>query len=307
MPSDFTGGNTRRLDGVIVKNADIVFVVMEQPCMHFAKNKIVEVAEKIQSSLADFNSIRYGVIGFHGVGVHNEPHFHTGDYQVNFDLAGLRHAVSQLDTTDPMESAGEQDPLAAINFAAFNYPFRPATMKTIVLWTCADCGQQANYYDTQTEMMQRGIQLHVLSTERIQINAEHEAELMGFDAVRMFTTNGDKTDLRQSLSSPHDACTVLAQETNGTVWTVADQDTALFTVPSETIAQRIQSQHLGTGCIECECDSHELAPRTVCYPCDVPTPVSLSGNTFFNMPYVQLRNTFRKAQDKMSSLDVWMI
>lgn len=38
----------------------------------------------------------------------------------------------------------------------------------------------------------------------------------------MFTNRGEQPELRPKLVSPHDSCTVLAQELNGTVWTVHD-------------------------------------------------------------------------------------
>jgi hypothetical protein len=305
--SDFTGGMTRRLESTIVKNADVVFVVMEQQCMSFAKDKIVEVAQSIKQKLAGFNSVNFGVIGFNGVGVHSEPHVHTGDYQVNFGLDGLRKAVAELEMEDPFNVATKQDPLNAVQFAATEFPFRTAAMKTIVLWTCADCGSQANYYDVQSELLQRGIQMHVMTTERVIVDGETDAELLGFDAMQMFTTAGVQGELRQSLISPHDSCTVLAQETNGTVWSVADQASSVFTMPSEQISSKITQQHENTPCMECECDSVQYAPRTVCYPCEVPTPVSLTGSSFFNVPYVQLRNTIRTAKKTIGATDMWMM
>jgi hypothetical protein len=301
VPGAFTGGATRRLESTIVKNADVVFVVMEQPGMSFVREKIIETAQKIESTLSGYNSVRYGVVGFHGMGVHNAPHFHTGNFKLNFDLAGLRKAVAKLDFDNLMQIAEEQDPLSAVDFATKQYPFRPATMKTVVLLTDTECGKIADYYDTQQELLQRGVQLHVMTTQAITVDAPYTSELMGFDATRMFTTSGDKTDLRQSLKSPHDACIVLAQETNGTVWTINDRHAAIVTTPAEKIAHRIQQVHRSTGCIECECDSMQSAPRTVCYPCDVPMPVSLSGRSFYNIPYVRL------AQNTLGQADVWML
>jgi hypothetical protein len=305
----FTGGMTDVVDSqmAIGKQADIVFVVEEQPCMQFAKEKIDDVANKIQNTLRGFN-VRYGLIGYNGVGVHNQPHLHTGDHQINFDKNGLRKAIAELVSDVDVDSDSERDPLEAVSYAATDYGFRPRAMKTIVLWTCKQCGAQYDYYDTQSELLQRGIQLHVMTTERIEIDQPHNAELMGFDASKMFTTNGEKTDLRQSLVAPHDACTVLAQETAGTVWTVADQQSSVFSVPSETMGKCLKTKHNARSCLTCECDSFELAPRQVCYPCDVPTPVSLSsGPSFFNVPYIKLRNTFRKAQKTLGRFDAWLI
>jgi hypothetical protein len=303
----FTGGDTRRVEENIVKNADVVFVVMEQPCMSFAKDKVVPVAEKIKEKLGGFNSVHFGLVGFHGLGVHNEPHFHTGDFKLNFPLTGLRKAVQELDFDDVMQMADTQDPLEAVRYTAVNFPFRTATMKTMVLWTCAiQCGSQ-DYYGVQMELLQRGIQLHVLTTEQIQVSADQGAEMMGFDASRVFTTSGAQTQLRQSLTWPHDSCTVLAQETHGTVWTVHDRESAVYTTPGVEMADRVKGQYARTDCIECECQSLQRAPRTECYPCSVLQPVSLSGSSFFNLPYVRLQQTWRKAQNAVGSVDLWMV
>jgi len=239
--------------------------------------------------------------------VHEKPHFHTGDYTINFGLDGLRKAVEHLEMDDDMQVAGAQDPLIAVEFAVKKFPFRTATMKNIILWTCIDCGSQANYYDIQTELLQRGIQLHVLTTQRVVVDGDFEGEILGFDAAHMFTTAGENAALRASLSSPHDSCTVLAQESNGTVWSMADEESAIFAMPSEQMGDRIQQQHANAQCIECECDSMKLAPRTVCYPCNVPKPVSLTGSSFFNVPYIQLKNTLRKAQKTIGAVDMWLL
>ena len=93
-----------------------------------------------------FSNVRYGLIGFHGLGVHNQPHFHTGDQKLNFDLSGLRKATQELYTDDKDNYAQLVDPLTAINFAAMSYPFRTGSMKSIILWTCGECGTQVGLF-----------------------------------------------------------------------------------------------------------------------------------------------------------------
>lgn len=146
-----------------------------------------------------------------------------------------------------------------------------------------------------------------MTVQPIEVNTPHSSDILGFDASRMFTTDGENAELRAQLAWPHDACTVLAQETAGTVWTTSDREASMLTLPAETMSARLAEQVTGRTCLSCECDSFELAARTVCYPCEVPTPVSLSGNSFFNVPYIQLRNTIRKAQKTFGKMDVWVV
>jgi hypothetical protein len=300
------GGDVEMLanKAAIGKHADIVWVVEESPCMSHASNAIVVVRKNIENIIG-FKSVRYGLIGFNGIGVHQKPHFHTGENLLNFCKRGLAKAVAELDFSEPEETP--TDPFEAVTFAAMHYPFRPAVMKVIVLWTCNECGNQFDYYDVQTELLQRGIQLHVMTSERITVDDYVDSELFGFDASQMYTSSGVNHDLREYLMNPHDSCTVLAQETYGTVWSVADAGSSVLNVPAETIAHKLSSRHSDVSCMECECDSHCLAPRTQCYPCDVPSPVSLSGPSFFNVPYIQLQKTLSKAKKTFSSIDAWLL
>lgn len=244
--------------------------------------------------------------------MHNKPHFHTGNHQINFDKSGLLNAVRQLEFEPTSEmnkdSTPVRDPLAAIQFVAANFPFRPAVAKTVILLTCNKCGDETDYYDVQQALLERDIELHVFTTESIDTDVqEHEFDILGFNAKEMFTTAGVKSDLRASLASPHDSCTVLAQETDGSVWSLAEGQTSITSMPVEHIGGKLQTRIDSNECVTCECDNLQLAPRTVCFPCNVPTPVSLSGQSFFNMPYIKLTNTFRKATKTLGRVDQWII
>jgi hypothetical protein len=307
----FLGGASKEIrDEDIKKSADILFVVEERKCMEFAKDKIVsEIADKVVSQLSNYQHIKYGVIGFGGDEIHNSPHFHTGNNAINFDKSGLQTAVESLEFADEDTNAQAVDPISAIHYAATSYPFRPTVAKVVVLMTCTECGYEIDYYDVQQELLQRNVHLHVFTTQPIEVVDAHSHELIGFSATTMYTTSGgEQAQLRQSLSSPHDSCTVLAQEVNGTVWTMQDKEAAVFSLPSHTIGRAIDvQQEAASECQLCECDSFEMAPRTQCVPCAVAQPMSLTGNSFFNVPYIKLRQTLKKAQQSLGAVDQWLI
>jgi len=292
------------------KHVDIVFVVEERECMQFAKQQIVSnIAQKIVGKLGALkSSMRYGVIGFNGEEVHNEPHFHTGGYAINFDIKGLRSAVDSLQFESVSGSWGNHDPLAAIDFTSVQYPFRPTAAKTIVLLTCSQCGNQVDYYDVQQRLLEHNMQLHVYTTEEIIADA-HNVEPIGFSARQLFTTNeGPSSTLREQLQSPHDSCTVLAQEMNGTVWTVSAEGSAEFALPAQHIANAIKEQAKLNDCMICQCDAFQLAPRTNCQPCAVLEPASMNSASFFNNPLIALRTMGKKVSESMNTDQAaWMI
>ena len=88
-----------------------------------------------------------------------------------------------------------------------------------------------------------------------------------------------------------DSCTALAQETAGTVFTLEHpQIDQVLNVLSKKIGEKVQPSR----CQICECQlacSWLNTPRTFCYPCEVPRPVSLGkgGSSFFNIPYIPLK------------------
>jgi len=305
--------------------ADVVFIVEERPCMKFIKSRLVnDVADKIVANLGGLNGdVHFGVIGYGGEEVHNAPHFHTANDAINFGRSALSGAVDSLTFDFEAEmgsSVAEVDPLVAIEYATIHYPFRPTVAKTVVLFACTECGSQADYYAIQQSLLTHNIQLHVFTTQMIQVNnidvadvvsesgeGNEATELLGFAANTLYTTNGEQPEKRASLASPHDACTVLAQEVNGTVWSVHDEESAMLDVPMRTLASRVAQSHSMNTCLMCECDAFELAPRTTCVTCDVPVPVSLTGTSFFNVPYIKLKNTLKNAQQSLGAVDAWLI
>lgn len=306
-----SGDSVEIMQNKMTKGADVVFVVEERQCMQFMKNKLVgEVSDKITAQIGGLkNNVRYGVIGYGGEDVHFEPHFHTGHGKdISFDKAGLRKAVDALEFESSM-SEGWKDPIAAINFVAQQYPFRPTVTKTVVLLTCGECGYEVAYATVQEALLQNGIRLHVYTKQAIEMNTDTDNEYIGYTAQKMFSTTGAPSEeARADLAAPHDTCTVLAQEVSGSVWSIFDEASSAFSLPAKTIGELTVAQHQQDKCEVCECDTIDaLLPRTRCYPCEVPTPQSMVAPSFFNNPMISLRQTFSNAQKTLSSAEAWLL
>jgi hypothetical protein len=233
------------------------------------------------------------VIGFGGEGVHNKPHFHTGKGRINFDIRGLETAVGELVfDVKTMEEPRPRDPMEAINYVIDKYPYRSASQKTIVLLTCTECtGRTIGYYDLQNKLLSAGVVFHVITTTEMELDSvENSNNAFGMNARSVFTPRGLDEDLRSELVEPHDQCTILAQETNGAVFTFNPRKVNnIMNKGPQYMAKNTEK----IACQICECQVMKLTARTVCYPCDVPRPVSLtSGRSsgFMNIPFLKIKS-----------------
>jgi hypothetical protein len=272
---------------------DVVFVVEERQCMSWVKTKLVSMAQKMESSL---KNVHFGLVGFNGEGVHYLPHFHTGNGQVNMDIKGLQLAVAQLayPETDPKPL---QNPMTAVEFVSEKYPFRGGARKLLGLLACNNCeGFQVDYYSLQSTLLGEDITMHMITTQKVELS-EGKSDVIGFDGRIMIT--GDRREdpeIRKQLVEPHDSCTVLSQETNGTVFSYSEKNSNTIL---ELFAAKVVKTAQPSRCAVCECRSDNLHAHTVCLPCEIPTPASLAkDNTgFFNNPFKKLQKWQNKAQD----------
>jgi len=267
---------------------DVVFVVQEAGCNAPRKEDIV----KVGSALTTGNR-RYGVVGFGGAGVHAKPNFYTGANAVNFDAAGLAEAAATLSfqELELVESTVRKaSAMEALKFVADHYPFRPASRKVVVLVSCGECPSgHVGFYELQTALLNNGINLHILADAPIQLQEGSADNLIGVDAASLYEKGGKVSAAdRASLVSPHDSCTILAQETAGSVFDANSKEAVA------SLASVIESKSsFASECQVCECTVTCAAagtPLTKCFPCQVPEPVSLSGRSgFFNIPYLDLK------------------
>lgn len=315
------GDNARVEGNQLPKAADIVFVVDERPCMKWSQGKIPDLGRRVKAELEKKGlfSIQFGVIGFSGEGVHYAPHFHTGNGQVSMNLNGLQSAASQLVfDKNTLSDLTPADPMKTLLFVADRFAWRPAAEKVAILLTCQEC-QSGNvgYYDLQNVLLNAGIRLHMITDKAVELgeNQSEESEesdesqesegsnsWIGLDAEKLFGQSETSGDLRRDLVEPHDSCTILAQETRGTVFSshrAADHQ-ILVTKMSKQIGSKLQR----SSCQLCECQIERLTPVTVCYPCEIPRPVSMhsSNDKFFNIPYLKLKKTYSDAKDTLTKL-----
>jgi len=138
--------------------------------------------------------------------------------------------------------------------------------------------------------------MHMITTQKVELS-ESKADVIGFDGRIMIT--GDKREdpeIRKQLVEPHDSCTVLSQETNGTVFSYSEKNSNTIL---DLFAAKVAKTAQPSRCAVCECRSENLHAHTVCLPCEIPTPASLAkDNTgFFNNPFKKLQKWQSKAQD----------
>lgn len=225
-------------------------------------------------------------MGFGGEGVHNCPHFHTGNGEVNFDENGVKKATDEL-AFDPksMEMPRKVDPMSALKFVTEVYPFRAGAQKTVVLFACSECtGEEVDYFDIQNKFLEDGIMLHVFTGNKVEVSGDQVA--IGFNAVKIFLEDSSVSEeLRSELAGPNDHCTVAAQQTHGTVWAVIANEGVLNKAAPHMVAE---AEHY--SCQVCMCTAMNLGARTVCQPCDMITPASLKFDRTITLnPFAKLR------------------
>jgi hypothetical protein len=271
------------------KIADVVFVVDEGKDF-FQESNIVSLAQKIKTELGKKNlrNIKFGLMGFNGQGVHSRPHYHTGGSSILFDQSELQSAVNNLQfKVESFTVEKKRDPMEALNKLAKYFPFRSASEKIAVLVANSeDCkGGKVGYYDLQSELLNAGITFHLVTSKELELEEEDGSSVIGFDAANMFPS-GSRSAVRQ----PHDHCTALAQETNGAVFPFSSRKASQIV---NTLSKKVGEKMTGPKCQVCECQlscRYSNTPRTFCYPCDIPRPVSLTsrGSSVFNTWYKSL-------------------
>jgi len=267
-----SGEEVRVTEGPKLKSSDVVFVVEERLCLKDKKQEIEKIAHEIMTKDSE---ARFGWIGFGGDGVHYEPHLHTAKDSTSFDAAAMRTMLHEIkfEPESGVEKS-ETDPMRAVLFAVEHYAFRSGVQKTIVLVTCQLCDHRdVDHYTLQGALLNQGIVMHVITTE--DVKASDSDSSVGFDAQNLFDKSGKTTGDRANLEGPNDVCAVIAQETFGTVFSVSSMQTA-----ATKIAEFTKKAQEKNTCQICQCETTELAPRTVCTPCDIVQPASLNSRSF---------------------------
>ncbi|VDN83859.1 unnamed protein product [Brugia pahangi] len=86
------------------------------------------------------------------------------------------------------------------------------------------------------------------------------------NAKELLNEYGAQIGQRSSLLHPHDSCSVIAQQTFGTVFSLKYG----FTIAASRIAYKRESY-----CFNCQCTIDRLFARNICRPCEAVEPAEL--------------------------------
>jgi hypothetical protein len=273
-----------------LKNVDVVFIVENRDCLASARKQIGPLAQKIDASIRQAGyDVQFGLIGFNGKGAHEQPAYQSVQGAVRFGANQLQQGVNAFAFEQAAQSLA--NPLNVIGDIVERYPFRPAARKLLVLFACSNCATlvELDYYDLQTKLLGQSFSLHIVTTQQIQLSDDSKEKFIGFDASSFIKADlKENLEARQNLVEPHDSCTVLAQETNGTVFSIADNNN--LTPVTAALAKALTQTAAGNTCSACECQAHDNYPRTSCQRCEIPRPAVLTADKsgFFNNPFQKI-------------------
>ncbi|XP_072045546.1 uncharacterized protein [Amphiura filiformis] len=262
-----------------VKEADVVIVVEEKRCAEgdIADN-LHDIVIRLDTELRrnEITNNRFALVGFGGEGIHDLPHPHTIDGALFNNASRYRLGVEGLEFADD----GSNDTLAAIMKAA-DYPFRAGVSKNIILISCSECKSSETSYTTVLDtLVTRGIQLNLLLSHDFNIktkkNKSSKEKVYGFDDLAVYTAKmvGDETlkgdqSLRKYINEPLNKCTVLAMETNGSVFDADEINRKGF---QEVFVLRMVKYSQPMTCQMCRCvPNNDWVGESVCERCGAVT------------------------------------
>lgn len=96
--------------------------------------------------------------------------------------------------------------------------------RKVSFFSLIDFPFQVDYFELQSELLQMAVSLQLVTSEKVELSTPGAPEIIALDASTMYAADSSsKPDLRPQLVEPHDSCTVLAQETNGTIFSYSDK------------------------------------------------------------------------------------
>jgi len=267
------GGEEKRSERAT--GIDVIFVVEMRSCINNRRSSIGDLAKEMEKK---DRTIRFGWIGYGGDGVHRAPHTHTHHDSTHMDAAAIA-ALSGVDfNTESGIEASAIDPMSAVNYAVEHYEYRFGANKMIILWTCRACDfDLVDQYALQNGLLNQAIVLHLMSHHSDVDAGDEVSNVVGFNATTLYSKTGSSVGNRADLRKPNDICSVIAQETHGSVFSTL---APMPIVASRTIDARTNANSI--NCQICHCDTivDRMTPHTVCTPCDVIQPASLTSSSF---------------------------
>jgi len=264
-----------------VQGTDTVVLFEENPCNKNKRKDLLGVISNIEKALRDkgMKENRYGLAAFGGHGVHAKPHFHTIEGQLmNTDRKFVR-GVRSLEFGDKNHVADVEE---ALEFVTANYPWRTGATRNVILVQCSDCSQNTLKYNKLRELLSlHSVHLHILRDFTFQFrNGKKADHVLGFDHTGVFitkdTTSADLTGdaaLLAQLAVPKDICVPLAQDTQGSFFTLNSWTTGRIREQKKFLdifSRRLMTTSLPLKCQICECRvacPFTMKTFTVCKPC----------------------------------------
>uniref|UniRef100_A0A915PUL0 Vitellogenin n=1 Tax=Setaria digitata TaxID=48799 RepID=A0A915PUL0_9BILA len=173
-------------------------------------------------------SVRFGWVGFGGEGVHHEPLVHYEQDEALFDVRTFIRQAQQ--TFEPVSGIGVSHgcPKKAVEFT--------------------------------------GITMHLLTLSKFKTS--DGSKIVGIDAKQLFDDRGAQVGQRTALQHPNDGCSIVAQQSSGTVFSL--KHGSMAAVPK--IVPRQESH-----CLNCQCTADSLFVRNICRPCEAVEPAELAS------------------------------
>jgi len=185
--------------------------------------------------------------------------------------------------------------MSALDYAVEHFEYRNGANKMIILWTCRACDfDDVDQYALQNGLLNQGIVLHLMSHHSVVDAGDDVNNAIGFNATVLYDKAGSTVGNRADLRKPNDICSVIAQETHGSVFsTIAP----IPIVASRTLDSRTNSNSINCQICHCDTIADRMTPHTICTPCDVIQPASLTSSSFTGLADFSRSQTRPKGEE----------
>ncbi|XP_074643894.1 uncharacterized protein LOC141900764 [Tubulanus polymorphus] len=261
-------GEASQIDSI--HSADVVFVIEEKQCNKAASRRLPHLVSQLDSALSakGLRNNRFGLVGFGGKDIHDQPQRHTLMNQIMNDATKFRRAVSALTFVN-----GENNNVFAAIREAAKYPFRAGASKIIIAMPCESHSHDASAEGMSEYLAKNDITFHLLTGYDFTLKSRSPKSSFIFGADRrtaytskdVYQLQGDQA-LFNMLLLPKDKCVSLALNRQGSVFnskkmTEGRVNTQKFFL--DVFARRVAAFAQPSECQNCKCTNG----RTECTPC----------------------------------------
>ncbi|XP_063962914.1 uncharacterized protein LOC129270861 [Lytechinus pictus] len=265
----------------VPRKVDIVFVVEEKRCAREDALLLDDMVARLASELenAGYEDTWFGLSGFGGIEIHDEPHEHTINHKLFNNRT--RDFLLGLDSL-VFEDGDNNDTFAAVKYAA-NYPFRAGAAKHIILLSCSEFtgdNSELSFRELSVMLRKRAISLTILTDYQFSVSnskSKSKSELVyGIDSTATYTSKmaglvpfKGSGSLRQRTTEPKGVNALLAQESGGAIFDSSKLRDKSF---NEVFVKRLVFKTEPAECQVCSCVHDDLLAvgRSVCEKCTDP-------------------------------------